>query len=963
MDDKLSALTTRVTTVENEVKAIKVAISEIRADIEEIREQIADIMARIQSLAYVPKYSDGKATMYYTNSNGTITAGTATLDFEIQPSGIAGELIPVWQEALSAKAVYTIARAAGDFVEMPIESATAEGDILHVVVSGRNLSEDFFTNNISANVRLKISDGNSELTSEYVNMVNWTSDVIYVPDANFKTYLTSNFDENGDGEIDTDEAAKIKAIDISASLSTIKSLAGIEYLTALETLDCSHNRISDLDLSQNTALKTVNCSHNVLTSLDISNCKELTSLVCGSNRLPALTTSGSPALTTLDCQDNQLATFDVSQNKKLVSLNVNKNRLTEIDLSANILLTSLDCGSNQLTALSLIRNTALETLVCSANALPTLDVTRNSALRTLDCGSNDLKTLNVSGNKALMKLSCNDNQLVGVEVSGCTALNSFNCSSNQIATIELSKCTALASFDCSGNALTVLNLSLNSNLTTLKCDMNPSLAKLWLKDAAQQGKIAITKDSETTIFYNANGINIPDPNLKAYLVANYDDDGDGQISIAEADNVTTVNFAGKGVSDITGLESCTNLVSINCSDNSIAKIQLPTLTNLKTLTCYGNPIDVLNLSNCAALQYLYLQDVSTNAISGTAVAIDGYDQAAALSLSLANTPFTELSVTNSTGLTSLDVSQNVQLETFNCYGNTQLEQVDVSALGRLAALDVHGCKLQTLDVSRNPELTSLECSGNELTSLDVRNNLLLAHLACNGNSLSALNLQANTQLETLNVADNDLSAINVRNNVALKELNVSDNAKITVLNTSNNTQLTELYADGIGVSEINVTNNSGLTVLSAKKNADLTTIHVWSNDFLKGCRLYTKSKLTYVNREGVNITPDFMVRMDSENDFVISTTKGEGMYWRNADSYWKNLGWSLPSREQATAVYQNKTVLNEALIGAGFEDYLKSSRYWTSDSYDYIDMSDGSISSAYTTSYSYSSFGIYELTE
>ena len=180
-----------------------------------------------------------------------ITAGSATLKYEIRPASVAEELVAVWQSALSVKAVYTKTRAVGDFVSLTVESASAKDGILTVIVSGANLSEEYFRNEMSTNVRLEISNGYNCLTSDYVNMVPWTTDTVYIPDANFKAYLVGEFDTNGDNEISLEEAGNIRAIDISASLLQVKSMAGVEYFSNLETLDCSYNRITSLDLANN----------------------------------------------------------------------------------------------------------------------------------------------------------------------------------------------------------------------------------------------------------------------------------------------------------------------------------------------------------------------------------------------------------------------------------------------------------------------------------------------------------------------------------------------------------------------------------------------------------------------------------------------------------------------------------------------------------------------------------------
>ena len=173
VNSTITALAGRVTACEKDIKDIKSQILDIQSDIEEMQGQLAAILSRIQSVSYVPKYSDGKATMTYTENGGTITPGVAVLDFEIHPTSAAADLVKVWQSAISVSAVYTITRSAPVVVPLTIKTVTEDKGYITVTVSGNNLSEDFFRGNCSANVRMKISDGNNEFATDYVQLVPW----------------------------------------------------------------------------------------------------------------------------------------------------------------------------------------------------------------------------------------------------------------------------------------------------------------------------------------------------------------------------------------------------------------------------------------------------------------------------------------------------------------------------------------------------------------------------------------------------------------------------------------------------------------------------------------------------------------------------------------------------------------------------------------------------------------------
>ena len=207
--------------------------------------------------------------------------------------------------------------------------------------------------------------------------------IVEVPDATFKSYLLSNFDTDGDGEIRRKEAEKIYKIDVNKM--AISSLKGIEQMPNLYILYCYSNQLTELDVSNNTKLTYLSCGDNQLTHLDVSK---------------------NNGITSLWCRSNQLIQLDVSRNTILKDLNCDSNKLTELDVSSNTALTHLYCKDNELTHLDVSKNTELNYLNCDSNKLTELDVSNNTALTDLYCSDNQLTHLDVSKNDALMKLYC-----------------------------------------------------------------------------------------------------------------------------------------------------------------------------------------------------------------------------------------------------------------------------------------------------------------------------------------------------------------------------------------------------------------------------------------------------------------------------------------------------------------------------------------------------------------------------
>ena len=266
------------------------------------------------------------------------------------------------------------------------------------------------------------------------------------------------------------EMARVTKLNISEKGLT--DLSALKYFTGLQTLDCSRNSLTELDVSALTNLTSLDCSFNSLTELDVSALTNLTSMDCSFNSLTKLNVSGQTNLTSLDCSDNQLTALDVSALTSLTSLDCSDNQLTALDVSNLTLLTKLDCYRNKLTALDVSNLTGLTDLDCSENQLTALDVSNQTGLKKLDCAYNQLTALDVSNLTLLTKLDCDYNQLKELDVSNQTLLKDLDCAHNQLTALDVSKLTGLTDLDCADNQLTALDLNGLTELENLDCSEN-----------------------------------------------------------------------------------------------------------------------------------------------------------------------------------------------------------------------------------------------------------------------------------------------------------------------------------------------------------------------------------------------------------------------------------------------------------------------------------------------------------
>jgi uncharacterized repeat protein (TIGR01451 family) len=106
-------------------------------------------------------------------------------------------------------------------------------------------------------------------------------------------------------------------------------------------------------------------------------------------------------------------------------------------------------------------------------------------------------------------------------------------------------------------------------------------------------------------------VTIPDANFKNALInancatigsdeelTDADSNNDGEIQESEALVVTSLRLYNQNISDLTGIESFSNLEGMDCSNNSLTTLNLNNFLSLGYLLCSNNNMTSLSLSNC-----------------------------------------------------------------------------------------------------------------------------------------------------------------------------------------------------------------------------------------------------------------------------------------------------------------------------------------------------------------------------
>ncbi|WP_369618189.1 T9SS type A sorting domain-containing protein [Flavobacterium sp. CFS9] len=350
-----------------------------------------------------------------------------------------------------------------------------------------------------------------------------------IPDPTFEDKLIAlNIDTDGkNGSVLNSDIENITSLDVASS--GIKDLTGIKGFKKLNSLNCSGNLLSLLDVSQNKALTLLNCTNNSLESLNLKNgnninfdvnsnfknnpnlnCIQVDDDVYANTNWAAL--KDSTANYNLDCTIYTLIP-DSNFEDKLIALEIDKdgkngkvatasiNKVTFLDLSnSNISdikgiedftsLTYLDLNFNNIQSINLSQNKSLIKLSLHDNKLKALDLTANKELFNLMFSMNQISTIDLSQNKKVHYVTADRNQLTSIDLSANPELESLYCGHNDLTTLDVSNQPNLLQLNCVYTKISKLDVSSNpkledlyfdnAQLTTLDLSNNPRLKRLNL---------------------------------------------------------------------------------------------------------------------------------------------------------------------------------------------------------------------------------------------------------------------------------------------------------------------------------------------------------------------------------------------------------------------------------------------------------------------------------------------------
>lgn len=456
------------------------------------------------------------------------------------------------------------------------------------------------------------------------------------PDANFRKVIAdSGFDEDGNGILDDTELGDVA--EITCDGCSIADLTGIEYFTSLESLYCSSNRLTALDVSKNKNLVVLHCSSNQLAKLDVT---------------------ANPELRYLHCNNNQLTELDVTQNPKLYELLLAGNNVREVDASG--------CGEDYWGLASDLRDTnptdkgswwlyeesggkqiasfdktthveigngltietisaaiqeqnfpdanfrffvgrfdkdkdgvlsgwelgRVQTISCAKNQIEDLTgIEYFPVLAELDCSINSLKTLDLSANKLLVYVDCSRNkQITALDVSNSRKLAKLNCYKNQLTDLKMDNCHLLIELNCYENQLTSLDVSGFPLITELDCDQN-QLTKLDVSGNPYLTELNCSSNLLTELDTSKNTA-LQDLYCSSNQLTKLDIGSNPELlRLWCYSNLLTELDTGK----------CTKLIDTACYSNKLKKLDVSRNPELYRLLCHDNWMTALDVSMCGEL--------------------------------------------------------------------------------------------------------------------------------------------------------------------------------------------------------------------------------------------------------------------------------------------------------------------------------------------------------------------------
>ena len=127
------------------------------------------LLSQVQSVALMTEYLGNEVYAPYADFVSSRKKMDVRLDYIVRPASVASELVRNHPEAFSA--LYFGKSLSQGLAPLKVNAIEQEGDIVSVYVDAQTLPDRFYSGESAAHLALQISDGNTEILSDFAKLV------------------------------------------------------------------------------------------------------------------------------------------------------------------------------------------------------------------------------------------------------------------------------------------------------------------------------------------------------------------------------------------------------------------------------------------------------------------------------------------------------------------------------------------------------------------------------------------------------------------------------------------------------------------------------------------------------------------------------------------------------------------------------------------------------------------------
>ena len=449
----------------------------------------------------------------------------------------------------------------------------------------------------------------------------------------------------------------------------VKSIAGLEKLTHLETLDLSHNLIEEIDLSPFKHLHSAYLRNNLIKEVDLSQNANLETLDISNNPLEYIAIGNSSSLQHLDLsaghdfEDDTVFTFgyaelagfqledffagvsltgsdalvnvetfkarnrkslitDFSKLTNLKLLDVRNSDYKHLDLSGNSGIKDIDASNNPLESINFHDNANVLELKINECQFSDLPSSLFQKIKSIKADNNNLTMLDmVNSDYRIERLSVANNNISDVNIVEQYSLDTLNLSGNQISEIDISTAYGLQWLDISQNPeMSDLSLGPNTNALRARIELHAkdnNFSSMSLTDPARFKILNLSnslkvRELDFSEFTNLYSLNIShNPSVTA-------------VTLPETNDLQYLNVDYCQVSEL-NISHLNNLQTLNAEGNQLASLDISNNPNLSGISLENNRLATLDISNNIYLDYLHLDNNNLTHLNTVEfISLDGF---------------------------------------------------------------------------------------------------------------------------------------------------------------------------------------------------------------------------------------------------------------------------------------------------------------------------------------------------